>query len=307
MRRGSWDRGPPALLAAGHSVTAIVRQPLPWRLANVEDAALAVSPVDEWASEIEQAKPEVFVSLDWDGVAGQSRNDDRQWSNLPRQRELILAAVRSGATRIVGVGSQAEYGPRSDRISERAPTTPVSVYGQSKVAAMSQLMELCEGAGITAVWARVFSVYGPMDNDGVLLQEVTDALRERGSVDLSSGEQLWSYLYASDAGRAMATLVGDPLAEGIYNVGHPAAPRLRNTVEQFALLGGLAGGLRFGALPGNSLSSARLQPDVDRLRSLGWDPEISLATGLELTAAWLAGGSVVDPFRADRRLPRRMS
>jgi nucleoside-diphosphate-sugar epimerase len=298
---GAWASR--ALVADGHQVTALARSPSPWRLAGVDELRIVVAASTLWPEEIARLAPEVLVVVDWTGVAGQSRDGEVQWSNLHRQRRMIGAALTAGTHRIVGLGSQAEYGPRQDRISENAPTEPSTVYGQAKVAALAQLRELCEAAGVQWVWARVFSIYGPLDNEGLLLPTVADSLSAGRDVDLSSGEQLWSYLYASDAGRAIAHLANSSLAYGVYNVGHPYAPQLRDTIERFATHFDSEGVLRFGAAGPTRIT--RLEPDVDRLQSTSWEPRVGLTEGLQLTADWLLRRPLLDPFTGGRSLPGR--
>ncbi len=299
---GSWTVR--ALLSAGHTVTAIARRPAPWRLEGA-DEGVVVAAEDGWAAAIAASRPDVLVSLDWAGVGGSRRDDEEQWRNLDRQRTAIDAAIASGARRVVAVGSQAEYGPRYGLTAEDAPLHPATQYGRAKVAASEQLAALCEAQGIDWVWARVFSIYGPLDNEGVLLQKVHDALIGGDSLDLSSGEQLWSYLYASDAARAMVALAEHGDARGIYNVGHPLAPRLRDSIELFARDLPHTGLLRFGALGDAAPPPASLEPSVSRLLSLDWLPEVALAEGLDATAAWLSSRALPDPFSATKTLPRR--
>ncbi len=271
-----------------------------WRIDDVAGArVLAIEP-HELGSTIEGLAPDVIVSLDWAGVDSASRDTDIQWTNLERQRLLVAAAAASGVRRIVGVGSQAEYGPRSEPSSEQTETRPVTSYGKAKVAALQQLRDLCSEAGLEWVWARVFSVYGPMDNAGLLLHTIATGLEAGRVVELSSGTQLWSYLFASDAASAFLTLVTNVDASGIYNVGHPDAPPLRTIIEEFSTHFATEGALQFSSAPS---TAANLVPVMDRLLGLGWRPSVPIDAGLADTARWLKGLSVDDPFAADTPLP----
>ena len=297
---GSWTVR--ALAAAGHSVAALSRTESPWRLRGVEGIERHALEVAHWPDAILESGADVVMLLDWAGVAGSERNLASQMQNVARQLPLITAACTAGVTHIVAAGSQAEYGPRAHRTAEDAASAPVTEYGSAKVAALAQLREVAGSRDVNWVWARVFSVYGPLDNEGLLLASIHDSLAAGHGIDLSSGEQLWSYLYASDAGRALARLA-EPDASGVYNVGHPAAPPLRDSIERFVGFTGFDGELRFGASGG--MAVANLEPDVARLERLGWSAVVGLDDGLRLTAAWLAGEPVDDPFAVERMLPAR--
>ncbi|HEY8914001.1 NAD(P)-dependent oxidoreductase [Lacisediminihabitans sp.] len=299
---GSWTVR--ALLGAGHEAVAIVRPTTDvWRIGGLPGLDVVARPSADWPLVIREKSFDSLVFLDWEGVAAGTRDDDVQWSNLDRHRAMIAAAAEAGVRRIVGLGSQAEYGPRSDRAEEESTTNPATTYGQAKVAAMEQLRDLCESRGIDWVWARVFSVYGPMDNAGMLLSSVAGRLAADEDIDLSSGEQRWSYLYAFDAGAALATLTTHREARGIVNVGNPLAPRLREIVEEFASNFDTTGRLNFAPKLADPGGIAHLDPVTERLVALGWSPEVSTPEGLALTARWLKGEPVADPYFAGRRIP----
>jgi nucleoside-diphosphate-sugar epimerase len=288
---GSWIvRG---LTAAGHEVTAIARSSRPWRLEGSGVVARDAAP-ERWPDLVTSAGGDVLVLADWAGVTSGSRGDDAQWRNVERHRALLDAAIASGARRIVGLGSQAEYARQDRAISESDPLGPDRAYGAAKVAAAEQLGSVAAAAGVEWAWARVFSVYGPLDNDGVVLERVASALLENRPLTLSSGRQAWSMLFASDAGRAIASIARPGAGVGAVNVAHPEAHRLRESIELFASALGGSGVLEFGAAAGPSL-----QADTTLLMASGWAPEIDHADGLRRAAAWYRGEPVRDPLSGD--------
>lgn len=292
-----------ALRARDADVVALVRPTS--AVARIEGLVDVVrEPEISWPQVIAELRPSVVISLDWAGVGGEFRDDPSQLMNVARLRGLAEAAANSGASRFVGVGSQAEYGPRDVPVDEEQAPAPVTAYGRAKVAAAAATQAICVESGMDWVWARVFSTYGPLDHQHWLLPRVADALMAGETIDLTAGDQRWSYLYGTDAGAALATLVTHPRARGIVNVGHPEAPRLRDTIEQFARHFSSAGMLRFGGIPYSANQVMRLQPRTDRLAALGWRPDVDLATGLAETAAWIQGHDVVDRLTG-LPLPRR--
>lgn len=279
---GSWTVR--ALAAEGHTVTALVRNENPWRLEGVEGVDTVVAVPAQWPGKIERSRPEVVIALDWAGVAGDSRESEIQWSNVRRQLQLLKSAARAGSRRFVGLGSQAEYGPRDDVILESMATAPVTEYGRAKVAVFEQLKSFCEASSLEWGWARVFSAFGPLDNESTVLHRIADASIAGEPIRLSSGEQRWSYLCASDVGRALSTIARS-YPTGIVNVGHPNAPRLRDTLEQFD--GALDTPTQLVFDP--SIVGMSLRPDVSKLGKLGWKPQEAVADGLRTTARWLLG------------------
>ena len=295
---GSWAVR--ALVASGHEVTALARvQSDTWRIDSIPGLSVVRAPSAEWAATVSALTPQCLLSLDWAGVSAADRDDNEvQSQNLPRQSELVRAALAAGVRRVVGVGSQAEYGPLLGRAREDRAPSPTTAYGRAKVAASAALADACTSAGAEWGWARIFSVFGPLETGAWLLPSIARAAAERGTLELSSATQPWSYLFAADAGTALAEIVSNPAASGMYNVGHPAAPPLRESVELFASALGAADVPRFGTAPG-----APLQADTSRLRGLGWEPAWPQDRAFAVTARWFKGEVTADPFFADTALP----
>ncbi|MFC5503412.1 NAD-dependent epimerase/dehydratase family protein [Lysinimonas soli] len=299
---GSWTVR--ALAAAGHDAIAVHRPSSdPWRLQGVP-VRRAPSMSDGWAGLIARESPDCIVALDWEGVSASERDQESiQSGNIGRQAALLRAAEESDVGRVVGVGSQAEYGPIDTRTSEQTPTSPVTAYGRAKVQAFEQLVRVREAADRSWVWARVFSVFGPLDSDRTLFPSIADAAASGTRLTIREARQGWSHLYASDAGTALAALATNSSAEGVYNVAHPEAPPLRDSISLFTDYLGGATALEFAL--NKAAVPPRLAGDTSRLEALGWVASVELATGLELTARWLSGLPVADPFDPSRTLPGR--
>jgi UDP-glucose 4-epimerase len=287
-----------ALGAAGDRVTAVSRSTSPWRLAGTTATLVAADPAD-WPAVVARTHADVLITADWSGVASTARGGADQWANVSRHLALIEAAAAAGIGRVVGIGSQAEYGWRDEPISEDADLRPETEYGEAKVAAGRQLEAVATRTGMDWVWARVFSVFGPLDNDGVVLARAADALASGTPLELSSGAQAWSLLFASDAGRALALLARPGTGSGVVNVAHPDAASLRASIDVFASPWTDRRALAFGESAGRSLRA-----DTRRLESRGWAPLVGHHTALRLSSDWYRGARVLDPLDSGE-LPAR--
>lgn len=303
---GSWTIR--ALSASGLRCTAIGRSTSDdWRLQPAARANLVRADERDWPDVIRELRPRVLISFDWNGVTSSQRDNlATQEGNLSRLQGVLEAAGQAGVQRFVGAGSQAEYGPQTDLIAETTHPRPATQYGKAKLRAMELSQALCANHSIEWVWARVFSVFGPLDNEGLLLPTIADQLRRGEDVELTDGKQLWSYLFAPDAGRAFAAIASAEALNGLVNVAHPLAPPLRETVEQFVDSLDATGKALFGAIP-SSGAVHNLRANVALLQSTGWTPDYSIAAGLDITARWLTGHPLEDPLSSGELLPQRRS
>ncbi len=175
---------------------------------------------------------DVLYHFAWAGTGRQDRNDARlQENNICYTLDAVELAERTGCHRFIGAGSQAEYGPVYGVINENTCCRPVLAYGMAKNAAGALSRILCESKGIEHVWGRIFSVYGPHDNDGTMLNYAIDCWNRGECAKLSSGQQMWNYIYEIDAGRMFYEMGKDSTKPGIYLVANPESIPLRKYIE----------------------------------------------------------------------------
>lgn len=278
------------LVARGHEVAALTRRDSP-RLAGIRVRQVTgdfFSP-DTYRGALRDIAPNALLHCGWAGVAGAARNDLAQIDNISASAALFAAAIESGATRIVGVGSQGEYGPKAGRIIESEPTEPTTLYGIAKVATSRTLATLAGLHGVNAAWGRVFSLYGPGDDGDWLIPSLIRAFREGRAPKLTRCEQVWEYLHVDDAADAFVALVETPDATGLFNVGSGAPSPLRDIVLTLRDLAAPDVEPQFGALPYRPDQVMHLEADITRIsQATGWRPRIAFKQGLAQTLAAFA-------------------
>ncbi len=118
-----------------------------------------------------QAVREVVTAHDVDGivhVAAKKRVDESvahpllyYRENVEGLRTLLEVAVAAGVERFVFSSSAAVYGmPKAERVDEDEPCTPMSPYGQTKLAGEWLLEAAAHAHGLRTVLLRYFNVAG---------------------------------------------------------------------------------------------------------------------------------------------------
>jgi nucleoside-diphosphate-sugar epimerase len=281
-----------AALDAGHEVAAPVRPgSAAERLAPFEGRYRRL-PIDlrdaaDVAGAMAEFRPDVVLHLAWWGVANSARFDRRQISeNIDAASALVEAAAAAGAGAFAGVGSQGEYGAGSTMREDALPE-PTTLYGASKVATLFITRQLAAQAKMRHAWLRLFSVYGPGDNDvwliPMLIGEMLAGRRPRTTL----GTQYWDWLHVDDVARAILAVAVTPDAAGVFNLGSGRAVQVRSVVERIRDLAAPGMELVFGEIPFRPDQVMHMQADISRLTAAtGWTPEVGIEEGLAATVAW---------------------
>lgn len=294
---GSWLTR--ELLVSGHAVLAVTRPGgSEWRLAGLACARAAADLADTDALRwlLREFRPQSIVNMAWSGVANAHHDDPAQAGNVAKTVRLVALAAELRLSCFVGVGSQAEYGPQNRILRECDELRPTTHYGRAKADAGREAARLCADSGMRFAWLRVFSTYGAMDNGKWLIPMAISRLLHGKPVPLTGCEQRWSFLHASDAAAAFRAVVEHDKANGMFNLGHPEAPSLKETLIRLRDLIDTHGILDFGRLPYGPNQVMLLQPDVHRLHRLGWQPKVELDAGLRETVRWFTDRPIPQGF-----------
>jgi len=279
----------------GAEVHAVVRDParaarvLARAVGGVRIHAVDLSTRPTVAALLEGVGPEIVLDLTGYGV----RRDELD----PGSAELLNARLPewiassfpldpdsdwTGA-QIVRAGSALEVGETAGEIREADPCRPTTLYGRTKLAGTLALARASAAAGVRAITARLFNVYGPGEPPGRLFPSLVRAARRGGPLPLTLGVQRRDFTFVEDAAEGILRLAGSPAAPG--EVVHLATGRL-TSVREFALatarlLAIEEERLRFGELPAREDELDHGPVSIARLRVLcGWSPPSDLEDGL---------------------------
>ena len=228
---------------------------------------------------------DAFFHLAWAKTTGEGRNDMiAQNENVRYTLDAVAAAEALGCRVFVGAGSQAEYGRAEGVLRPDTPCFPENGYGMAKLCAGQMSRVACEQRGIDHVWARILSIYGPHDGAGSMVSSVITKLLRREKPALTAGEQLWDYLYADDAARALYLLALSGKSGKVYPLGSGRAQPLKAYIEAIRDAIDPSLPLGFGEIPYAPLQVMHLQADISALTAdTGFTPDTDFAEGIRAT------------------------
>lgn len=243
-----------------------------------------------------RVRPAVVFNLAVHGVDPTERDADAMMQiNTAVVAELCEAMAAGPAAgwsglSLVQAGSALEYGAVQGSVAEDVPPNPTTAYGRTKLAATERVSRAASATGLTAVVARLFTVYGPGEHSGRLLPDLLRAAATGGRVPLSAGHQRRDFTYVEDVAEALVRLgASSPGPQVVINVATGRLTSVRSFVETAAdVLGINRGALDFGALPTRTEEMWHDDVDLSRLRrQIAWVPSTTVADGIRRTREWI--------------------
>jgi nucleoside-diphosphate-sugar epimerase len=221
---------------------------------------------DNWKEQIIALQPKTILHVAWIGVSAIDRDDWKQQSkNLFFLQDVLYIAKQSDTQKIIGLGSQAEYGFIDAVVSEPHPLKPTTAYGAVKIISSQLLKNFCVDHNIKWYWLRVFSVFGEKEGTGSLLPDViqTIAAKQVKKMAFTPGEQQYAYLYIKDFINAIKkVIVNQNNSCGVYNISstQPTSLKMITTFIRDIIDPDFI--LEFGSLPYRQNQSMLIAGDV---------------------------------------------
>ncbi|MEN3063038.1 MAG: GDP-mannose 4,6-dehydratase [Candidatus Methanosuratincola petrocarbonis] len=211
----------------------------------------------------------------------------------------VLRAAKECGTKVVFASSSVVYGmPRRIPTPESEPLVPHSFYGASKAAAEDYCRLYSELFGVPTVILRLFNIYGPGTNKGLMFDLYRKLLRDPKRLEiLGTGEQKKDYLYIDDAIDAFiaaperSRCVGDA-----YNIGLGESYTVFQIAQMMFDVLGLEG-VEVKPRGGTSwLGDVELtEPDVSKAEiELGWRAKVGIKDGIRKTLEYF--GKTLGPL-----------
>ena len=251
----------------------------------------------------ERERPE-YVFLAAAKVGGIWANDtypaDFIRSNLVIQLNVVEAAYRTGAAKLMFLGSSCIYPKLSPQpIREEyllsGPLEPTNEpYAVAKIAGIELCQSYNRQYGTNFVSVMPTNLYGPGDNFDLQSSHVLPALlrkfheaKEAGAPEVTvwgSGTPRREFLHVDDMADACVFLMERYDSGEIVNIGCGEDVSIAELAATVGRVVGYEGEIVFDRSKPDGTPRKLL--DVSRLRALGWAPRVGLEEGVRSTYAW---------------------
>ncbi len=236
---------------------------------------------------LRRTRPDIVMNLAGYGVLPDQRDEGLARALNAELPDHLCAALDGRGATLVHVGSAFEYGGVGGDLAEDGPAAPTSVYGHTKLEGTLTVSRWGRENHLSAVTARLFTVYGPGEQSHRLLPSLLRAARTSEILPMTAGEQLRDFTYVGDVadGLCLLGLAGGPPGE-VVNLATGELTAVRDFAKITAAVLGIPGRqLGFGAIESRPDEMAHTPPTLARLRRrVGWTPPTGIADGVRLTA-----------------------
>jgi dTDP-glucose 4,6-dehydratase len=200
---------------------------------------------------------------------------------------VLLEAARERGTRLLQVSTDEVYGSIEDgSFTESSPLAPSSPYSATKAGADLLVSSYFHTYRLETAICRGSNNYGPYQHPEKLIPlMVLNALAGDPLPVYGDGMNVRNWLYVEDFARAIGHVLERGEPGEVYNVGGPdERPNLEVVRRILELCGRDESLIDYVAdRPGHD---RRYSLSGERVRALGWRPQMRFDVGLEHTVAW---------------------
>ncbi len=202
---------------------------------------------------------------------------------------VLLDAALAHKLRYVQVSTDEVYGSiEQGTFTEDSPLAPSSPYSASKAAADLLVASYAHTHGLSASIVRGSNNYGPYQYPEKLIPlMILNAMHGQRLPVYGDGLQVRNWIHVTDFARAIGCVLTEALhpAGEVYNAGGPDECPNIEVVRRIIELTGASDELieHVRDRPGHD---RRYSLSSDRVRGLGWEPQVRFADGIAATVDW---------------------
>ena len=221
------------------------------------------------------------------------------YDNLMIQSNIINASRKFGVKKLLFLGSSCIYPkmceqPIKEEYLMTGPLEPTNdAYAIAKIAGIKMCQAYRQQYGFNAISLMPTNLYGPNDNFDRETSHVLPALIGKFSDAKESGDFVtcWGdgsamreFLHVDDLAEACFTCMKDYNSPEPINVGTGEDVTIKQLAETIAKIVGYDDIINWDTSKPNG--TPRKVLNVDKIKSLGWEPSISLEDGIQSTYEW---------------------
>lgn len=245
---------------------------------------------------------EAFCGIDiiyhfaWAATSGDGRADVKlQLQNVESTCELVKFAGKIGCKRFINAASIMEYEAMSYLPQEKCNPGMGYIYSTAKLSADFMAKVLSANRGVSYSGVIISNIYGEGERSKRFIYTILNKMMENAEIALTHGEQLYDFIYISDAIEAIKLVAERGCTGSDYYIGNSVQRKLKEYVLEMKEIAGSTSELKFGSIAFNGSMNVYGAIDTEKMeRELGFTAQISFKKGIELLISDIKGGSCIN-------------
>jgi GDP-L-fucose synthase len=220
--------------------------------------------------------------------------------NMQIQNNLFDAALKCKIEKFIFLGSSCIYPklaqqPLKEEYLLTGDLEPTNEwYAIAKISGVKVCEAIRKQFGKDFVSLMPTNLYGPFDNFDLNTSHVLPAMirkfhiakmEGKASVELwGTGNPLREFLFVEDLAKSVIFALENKLPEHLYNVGSGKEIRIKELANLIKGVVGYEGEIIWNSYKPDG--TPRKLMNIEKIQALGWEPEVDLKEGVEITYNW---------------------
>lgn len=232
---------------------------------------------------------DIFYHFAWAGTSGDNRsNVDIQLDNVRATCECIKVASKMGCKRFINAGSIVEYETIQQTLMDQSKPSLSNIYSIAKMTADFMAKTLAVNLNIDYINCIISNIYGPGEKSARFINTTIRKFISDESCSFTSGEQLYDFIYITDAVNAFYIIGEKGKCNTNYYIGNPKPKPLKDYIIEMRDVVNKDINLAFGEIPycGAELNYSEI--DLNKLNDeFNFQSKVDFKQGIQNTVEWV--------------------
>lgn len=277
------------LITQGVDVYAVVRKKAT-HLDGLEGCHMIECDLSDYKNLWKQLPQEAdaFFHFAWSGSAGPARGDEHiQLANVQSSCDAVKSAALAGCKRFLFASSIMEYEVEKLMKTHIVPNI-TTIYSTAKITANYMARASAAQAGIEYISCVISNIYGPGEISPRLISSSLRKMMKGERTSFSSGEQLYDFIYITDAATMFYAIGKSGKPNQTYYIGNRHPRKLKDFLIEMHDIAAPHAEFGLGDLSFDGVSLTYHEFDTDSVyKDTNFVPQVSFAQGIQNTLAWI--------------------
>lgn len=241
----------------------------------------------------ENEQYDFFFHMGWVGVSGKEHSDYKiQMDNIQAALIAMDVAKALGCKRFIGAGSLHELECKIEMEQNIEVKNQGNAYKIAKLAAHYYCKLKASAIGIDFLWPLLTNTYGVGETSARLLNSVIRELLQGKEPELTKGDQLYNFIYVSDAARAYRLIAEKGTSYQKYIIGSEDVHPLKDFLTEIQMIVNPNVPLGFGKHQFSGVYLKESDLYCENLFQIGFQTKVPFKKGIIETTKWISDCSI---------------